>query len=281
MSECPIAARLPTGRTLPAGAGNLVLQFRVKGSAAPDESADPRTQRFYALPDTTRAPAVTRHFRFEQGNGQWQINGRLMDSACGDVRLRIRQNSAEHWVFDNNSTTWCTKTTLKPELDSVAVLGRYARRFQTGAGWSFLTGDPRDLELCRRRLGFTNPDPVRDADKLNHTGMVRFGDGFPVFALHRFALGAQHGMHRGIAGQDEVESGIVECRGFLSDAGDAHAGRDVDVALVGFHLALDRGKQRRLAGAVAADDAHAPAGVKGEVYIGQQQALAPAQGEIT
>jgi len=176
MSECPIAARLPTGRTLPAGAGNLVLQFRVKGSAAPDESADPRTQRFYALPDTTRAPAVTRHFRFEQGNGQWQINGRLMDSACGDVRLRIRQNSAEHWVFDNNSTTWCTKTTLKPELDSVAVLGRYARRFQTGAGWSFLTGDPRDLELCRRRLGFTNPDPVRDADKLNHTGMVRFGN---------------------------------------------------------------------------------------------------------
>jgi protein SCO1/2 len=66
--------------------------------------------------------------------------------------------------------------TLKPELDSVAVLGRYARRFQTGAGWSFLTGDPRDLELCRRRLGFTNPDPVRDADKLNHTGMVRFGN---------------------------------------------------------------------------------------------------------
>jgi FtsP/CotA-like multicopper oxidase with cupredoxin domain len=101
-----VDGRGPTGRTLPAGAGNLVLQFRVKGSAAPDESADPRTQRFYALPDTTRAPAVTRHFRFEQGNGQWQINGRLMDSACRDVRLRIRQNSAEHWVFDNNSAGW-------------------------------------------------------------------------------------------------------------------------------------------------------------------------------
>jgi len=66
--------------------------------------------------------------------------------------------------------------TLKPELDSVAVLGRYARRFQAGPGWSFLTGEPRALELCRRRLGFTSPDPVLDANKLNHTGMVRFGN---------------------------------------------------------------------------------------------------------
>src|SRR4249919_2906271 len=50
--------------------------------------------------------------------------------------------------------------TLKPELDSVPVLGRYAQRFQAGPGWSFLTGTPQDLELCRRRLGFTDPDPT-------------------------------------------------------------------------------------------------------------------------
>jgi protein SCO1/2 len=66
--------------------------------------------------------------------------------------------------------------TLKPELDSVAVLGRYAQRFHAGPGWSFLTGSPHDLELCRRRLGFTDPDPTRDTNKLNHTGMVRFGN---------------------------------------------------------------------------------------------------------
>ena len=111
--------------------------------------------------------------------------------------------------------------------------------------------------------------------------VVRFGHRLPVLALDRLAFGDDRGVHQGIAGQDEVERGIVECRGFLGDAGDAHASRDVDVALVGFDLALDRGKQRRLAGAVAADDAHAPASVKGEVYIGQQQAFAPAQGEIT
>jgi protein SCO1/2 len=66
--------------------------------------------------------------------------------------------------------------TLKPELDSVPVLARYAQRFHAGRGWSFVTGAPHDLELCRRRLGFTDPDPKRDSNKLNHTGMVRFGN---------------------------------------------------------------------------------------------------------
>jgi FtsP/CotA-like multicopper oxidase with cupredoxin domain len=101
-----IDGRGPTGRTLPAGAGNFILQFRVKGGPAADNSADPYSQRFYALPDATRSPAVTRNFRFERGNGEWLINGRRMDSACGDVRLRVRQNSAEHWIFDNNSAGW-------------------------------------------------------------------------------------------------------------------------------------------------------------------------------
>ncbi|HWL87886.1 MAG TPA: hypothetical protein VNO21_18910 [Polyangiaceae bacterium] len=27
-----------------------------------------------------------------------------------------------------------------------------------------------------RRLGFTDPDPARDEDKANHTGMVRYGN---------------------------------------------------------------------------------------------------------
>ena len=66
--------------------------------------------------------------------------------------------------------------TLKPKLDSPAVLKDYAERFRTGPGWSFLTGDPNDLELVRRRMGFVDPDPARDADKLNHTGMVRYGN---------------------------------------------------------------------------------------------------------
>ncbi len=65
---------------------------------------------------------------------------------------------------------------LKPELDTPDVLKEYANRFHVGPGWEFLTGKPDDLELVRKRMGFTDPDPTRDADKTNHTGMVRYGN---------------------------------------------------------------------------------------------------------
>ena len=66
--------------------------------------------------------------------------------------------------------------TLKPEEDSPGVLKGYVKDRKLGPGWTFLTGAPADLELIRRRLGFTDPDPTRDADKSNHTGMVRYGN---------------------------------------------------------------------------------------------------------
>lgn len=66
--------------------------------------------------------------------------------------------------------------TLKPDEDSPAVLNEYVKDRKLGPGWTFLTGGAADLELIRRRLGFTDPDPARDADKTNHTGMVRYGN---------------------------------------------------------------------------------------------------------
>src|SRR5690606_30567873 len=49
---------------------------------------------------------------------------------------------------------------------------------------------------------------------------------------------------------------------------------------VGLDLAAHGGEQRGLAGAVAADHAHPPAGVQGQVDVGQEQAFAAAEGEI-
>jgi protein SCO1/2 len=66
--------------------------------------------------------------------------------------------------------------TLKPHEDSPAALAEYVKERKIGPGWTFLTGAPADLELVRRRLGFTDPDPARDADRSNHTGMVRYGN---------------------------------------------------------------------------------------------------------
>ena len=71
---------------------------------------------------------------------------------------------------------WMYSITLTPEKDSPEVLREYAQRFGVKPGWLFLTGKPKDIELLRRNLGFTNSDPVRDADKTQHLGLLRLGN---------------------------------------------------------------------------------------------------------
>lgn len=66
--------------------------------------------------------------------------------------------------------------TLKPEEDTPQKLAAYAKAYKVGPGWQFLTGDAKDVELLRQKLGFIDRDPVRDANKSNHIGMLRWGN---------------------------------------------------------------------------------------------------------
>ncbi|HEY6946870.1 MAG TPA: SCO family protein [Candidatus Acidoferrum sp.] len=64
--------------------------------------------------------------------------------------------------------------TLKPEEDSVDVIRNYRKKF--GAGWTFLTAAPKDMEKLRVAIGFTYPDPAIDKDTTQHIGNVRYGN---------------------------------------------------------------------------------------------------------
>ena len=88
---------------LPAGGGNLLMRFDVDTDFVRDESADPRTQTFYQLPQVV-APQVVRTFKFDRLNGQWSINGQFMD--CNDIRFHVNQNSAENWILTNATGDW-------------------------------------------------------------------------------------------------------------------------------------------------------------------------------
>lgn len=65
---------------------------------------------------------------------------------------------------------------IKPEEDTPEVLAEFAHKLNVGPGWYLLTGDPGDIELLRRKLGYVDPDPKVDADKASHIGMVRYGN---------------------------------------------------------------------------------------------------------
>lgn len=101
--------RGPDGDVFPAGQGQKILKIVVDGPVVPDNSVDPATiTQFYGFPNTTDAPRITRTFRFERGNGQWQVNGQLVGDCAdpNDIRFAIKRNSVEKWIFQNNSGGW-------------------------------------------------------------------------------------------------------------------------------------------------------------------------------
>jgi FtsP/CotA-like multicopper oxidase with cupredoxin domain len=104
-TECSLVLNSNQPAILPAGAGNLLLQFRVSGRAVTDNSVDPASNpTFYQLPDTTQEPRIVRTFKFDRLNGQWSVNGQFMD--CNTFRFAVRQNSAEQWLLTNLTGDW-------------------------------------------------------------------------------------------------------------------------------------------------------------------------------
>jgi FtsP/CotA-like multicopper oxidase with cupredoxin domain len=98
--------RGPTGDVLGAGQGNKILKIIVDGPVVADNSINPaNVTQFYGFPNTADAPRITRTFRFERGNGQWQINGQLVGD-CNNIRFAIKRNTVEKWKFQNNSGGW-------------------------------------------------------------------------------------------------------------------------------------------------------------------------------
>jgi len=104
-TECSLVLNSSQPAILPAGTGNLLLQFRVSSTRVHDDSVDPATHpTFYQLPSTNVSPRIVRTFKFDRLNGQWSINGQFMD--CNQFRFAVQQNSVEHWLLMNLSGDW-------------------------------------------------------------------------------------------------------------------------------------------------------------------------------
>ncbi len=105
-----VSGRGPTGRIL--NPGTPVVQVNI-GSSAKDDSVDPALKPLMMreLPDADfgallarAAKAKVRTWRFERGNGAWQVNGKLFDENV--VSASIDQESEEVWVIQNPGGDW-------------------------------------------------------------------------------------------------------------------------------------------------------------------------------
>ncbi len=103
----------------------------------------------------------------------------FMYTSCDQICPRVTQNlvRVQKLLADRMARNiFFYSFTLDPKHDTPAVLKDYAAMHRVGPGWSFLTGTAHDLEMLRRRLGFTDPDPERDRDRETHIGNVRYGN---------------------------------------------------------------------------------------------------------
>jgi FtsP/CotA-like multicopper oxidase with cupredoxin domain len=141
-TECTQGTNLNSavGAIKPAGAGDLILQFRVTGPQVADHSVDPATHpAFYTLPSTTPTPRIVRTFKFDRLNGQWSINGQFMD--CNQFRFTVQQNSVEHWLLTNLTGDWTHPVHI--HLEEHQILTRNRASIATGNALSVPTDQGR------------------------------------------------------------------------------------------------------------------------------------------
>ena len=65
---------------------------------------------------------------------------------------------------------------IDPEVDTPERLMRYWEVFGSKPGWLFLTGDYDEIDRLRHELGVYDLDPVIDADKTQHSGIITIGN---------------------------------------------------------------------------------------------------------
>jgi protein SCO1 len=63
---------------------------------------------------------------------------------------------------------------IDPKHDTPAVLKAYAKNFNVGAGWQFLTGKPEDIKVLVKKLGLSRGSDL--ANKDGHTASLMVGN---------------------------------------------------------------------------------------------------------
>ena len=104
----------------------------------------------------------------------------FMYATCENICLPIAQNLGQvHKRLGERMgrDIMILSLTIDSDADDPAALRDYiARNGGEKEGWVYLTGDYDDIDRVRRALGVYDLDPVIDADKSEHSGLITFGN---------------------------------------------------------------------------------------------------------
>jgi protein SCO1 len=158
-----------------AGLGLAALAASMQAPAA--VTRDPRAQRFPDVRLITHEGKTVRFYSDLLRNRIVLINMSyaLCNNVCPPMTqnlLRVQQALGARVGRDIHMLT----LSVLPEQDTPAEMAAYVRQNRIGTGWTFLTGRPEDIKRARISLGFYDRDPQVDADRTQHTGMVRIGN---------------------------------------------------------------------------------------------------------
>src|SRR6266576_3593125 len=94
----------------------------------------------------------------------------LMYADCTASCPLITANLLKAQKILNRNEVFFYSLTIKPLEDTPAKLRQYAEMHHVKRNWTFLTGQPDDLELLRVRLGWSDSNPEKDGkDKALHS----------------------------------------------------------------------------------------------------------------
>ena len=104
----------------------------------------------------------------------------FMYTTCSDICPGTSQNLEyvyEHLGGRMGRDILMLSISIDPNTDSPEKLRAYDAIFGgPRPGWLYLTGDYDEIDALRRGLGVYDLDPIVDADKTQHSGIVTFGN---------------------------------------------------------------------------------------------------------
>jgi len=106
----------------------------------------------------------------------------FMYASCENICLPIAQNLGRvHDLLGKRMgrDILFLSLTIDSNVDDAAALRRYIEvNGGEKEGWIYLTGDYDEIDQVRRAMGVYDLDPVIDADKSEHSGLITFGNDY-------------------------------------------------------------------------------------------------------